>query len=192
MPSAVTAAPGVTFAAARALAEYSQDPPLYPDEVVWPSEEMPIVSKYGHSSPGLATSTPAAVVGSDVPALSLGANDTEYVPSVCPAVTVTSALADDPAGTVSEPLVGLTVIPLEAVAVQVADRALLVRLVTVSEAVPVDPGAMIRPLAGPAEASAVCSPVASEGGASLAPLAQDLFGVVDRLYVSVPPEDSVE
>jgi hypothetical protein len=59
--------------------------------------------------------------------------------------------------------------------------ALLVRFSTVSVAVPVDPGAMTRPLAGPAEVSAVCSPVESEGGAALALLAQDLSGVVDRV-----------
>src|SRR6201992_2809981 len=143
---------------------------------------MPIEVEDGHSSPGWATPTPTAVSGSAVPSLSLAVNATEYAPSVAPAVTVTWAVADEAAGTVRVPLVGVTVrLLLGGVAVQLAVIALLVRLSTVSVAVPVDPGATTRPLAGPAESSAVCSPVESEGGAALALLAQDLFGVLDRV-----------
>ena len=66
-------------------------------------------------------------------------------------------------------------------AVQSALIALLLRLPTVSAAVPVEPGATTSPLAGPAEVRAVCSPVGSEGGAALVLLAHDLLGVLDSV-----------
>ena len=42
MPSAFTVEPGVTPSAASALAEYSHESPLYPEDVTCPSEETPI------------------------------------------------------------------------------------------------------------------------------------------------------
>jgi hypothetical protein len=58
-------------------------------------------------------------------------------------------VADEAAGTVRVPLAGARARSLlDAVAVQFALMAELVRLVTVSVAVPAEPGATIRPLAG--------------------------------------------
>jgi hypothetical protein len=93
---------------------------------------------------------------------------------------VTSALADDLAGTVIDPLGGLAVMPDDEVAVQFTVMGWLVRLVALNVAVPPAHGGMIRPLVGPAEVRADCSPVGSDGGSALAELAHDVSGLVDR------------